>query len=341
MNRIFIGFSNIAGVGTRLKKGFEKIGIPADFYSYSKHPFGYETDKSLHFSKNLYLSRVQKIYFIFKLLIKYKYYIYIGSGTGLLKGRREVKFFRFFKKKTMIIYTGCDARMPELVEKYKWNTCRNCPQEYKNYVGCNIQLKKKRIRQEEKIFDFIVSPHECAGYLNKKYFNILWPIDLSKFPVKYETRNVPKKILILHAPSNKDKKGSKYIFDAIDKLKKKFEFDFVTVQNVDIQTLYKKINESDLIIDQMLGGWYGLYAIESMALSRPVVCYIREEYLEGKDCPIINANPDTLYDVLSSILSNPDKLSEIGQQSRKYVEKFHDDKIIAHYLFSILTNKER
>lgn len=340
MNRIFIGFSNTAGVGIRLKYGFQKIGVPADFYSFRQHPFGYETDKIIKFSKNLYWSRIQKIYFILKLLIRYKYFIYIGSGTGLLGGRKEIKIFKIFKKKTMIIYTGCDARIPEMVEKYKWNTCRECTQEYKDFVNCKIETKKKRIRQEEKIFDFIVSPHECSGYLEKKYFNILWPIDLSKFSKHDKIKNLHKKLRILHAPSNKDYKGSKYIFAAIDKLKNKFEFDFLTVQNVPIHELYKKINESDLIIDQMLCGWYGLFAIESMALARPVLCYIRTEYLGDLDCPIINANPDTLYDVLYSILVNPNQLIEIGQRSRKYVEEYHSDSVVSQDLLNVFNGKE-
>jgi len=336
---VFIGFTNIAGVGTRLKNGFLEIGIHADFYSFSQHPFGYTTDKFLNFSKNLFLSRIQKIYFILMMVIKYKYFIYIGSGTGLLSNRKEINFFKFFKKQTMIVYVGCDARMPEMVEKYKWNTCIYCPQEYKDFVGCDLELKRKRIREEESLFDFIVSPHECAGYIQNKYINILWPVDMARFPVRDEFKISEKIFRILHAPSNKEYKGSKYIIDVINKLKKYYDFEFVIVQNIDINTLYQEIINSDLIIDQMLAGWYGLFAIEAMALSRPVICYIREKYSEGGECPIINANPDTLFDVLLSILSAPDKLKEIGHRSRKYVEKNHSDFIVAKRLLDIFENE--
>ena len=32
-----------------------------------------------------------------------------------------------------------------------------------------------------------------------------------------------------------------------------------------------------MIVDQLKIGWYGMFAIESMALAKPVVCFLDEE----------------------------------------------------------------
>ena len=54
---------------------------------------------------------------------------------------------------------------------------------------------------------------------------------------------------------------------------------------------------ADLLVDQLLAGWYGGLAVELMALGKPVVCYIRESDLKfippqmQQDLPIINARP--------------------------------------------------
>lgn len=335
MAKILIGFSNTAGLGARLKRGFEKNGISADFYSFRKHPYGYESDILLKISKNRILSYIQILFLIIKFTIKYDILIYIGSGTALTRRNKEIRFFKIFKKKTVMVYAGCDVRIPGRVTKYKWNSCSNCSQQYKKLVGCNIEVKRKRIREEEILFDYILSPHECAGYLEKKYSNILFPIDLTRFIPAQKTLDKVKKIRILHAPSNEGYKGSIYIYDAISKLKENYNIEFVKIQNVNIDILYEEIIKSDLVIDQMLVGFYGLFAIESMAFSKPVICYIREEYLEN-ECPIINANPDTLYEILVSILSNPGCLAEIGCKSRGYVEKYHADSIVARKMLSII-----
>src|SRR6058998_2007963 len=40
---------------------------------------------------------------------------------------------------------------------------------------------------------------------------------------------------------------------------------------------------ADLLVDQLLTGWYGAVAVEMMALGKPVVCYLREDDLKFID----------------------------------------------------------
>ena len=35
----------------------------------------------------------------------------------------------------------------------------------------------------------------------------------------------------------------------------------------------------DIIVDQLLAGWYGGFAVEAMALGKPVIAYLRAEDL--------------------------------------------------------------
>lgn len=333
--RVFLGLNNTAGVLSRLKAGFSQNGIDSDFYSFNKHIFGYETDLIIEYSSNRFLRVLQKISIILKLLIRYKYFIFDSAST-LLPAQRDIKIFRFFGKRCMMIFTGCDIRLPVKVEKYKWNPCRNCTDEYKNFVGCIIETKPAMISMAEKNFDIILSAEEAAGSLNRQYHPALFPVDLEKF--RYTGTNPGKKLKILHAPSHPEYKGTKYIIETIEKLKGEFEFEFNIVNNVTAEELYKEIERSDLVIDQMLVGFYGLLSIESMAMGKPVVCYIREDIsaISPEEMPVINANPDNLYQVLKKILSDPSLLIDTGIRSREYVEKYHDAKFIAGEYFGLL-----
>ena len=238
-----------------------------------------------------------------------------------------------------MIFTGCDIRMPELVKHHKWNPCFECEDGYKLFVGCEIPAKEQMIKNVEKKFDLIVAPQEASGYLKKEFTRAYFPINLNKFPkIQFADRKLNKRLKILHAPSNPVYKGTKYIVAAIDKLKTLFDFDFKMVTNVSIQELYKEIQESDLIIDQMLTGIYGLFSIEAMAMYKPVVCYVRDDSwkLIENDCPIYNTDPDLLFQTLYDILSSPIQLIEVGNRSRHFVEKYHDAKIIAKQYYELL-----
>jgi len=333
--KVFLGLENIAGIFTSLKKGFEQNGITADFYSLNEHIFGYETDKVISYSPNPIARKFQKLKLITKLLFKYDYFVFDSSGT-LFPNFKDIKFLRFFGKKTLVIFTGCDIRLPEKVEQFKWNPCRNCSDEYKTFVGCVLTTKPQKIKNIEKNFDILVSAEEAAGSLNKKYHSTLFPVDINKF--KYTGVNPGRKLKILHAPSNPEYKGTKYINEVIEKLQREFEFEYKIVSNVKAEELYKEIESADLVIDQMLVGFYGLLSIDSMAMGKPVICYIREDILKNSpaELPVINANPDTLYSVLKEILQNPAILIDVGIRSREYAEKYHDAAKIAKQYYELL-----
>jgi len=339
--KIFIGVDNTAGISTRLKRGFEDIGIRADFYSFDEHTFGYKPDKLIKYSKNSLIRKFQKLSLITRLLLKYKYFFYLSTNS-LLPDYKDIRIFRLFGKRSMIFFTGCDVRMPEKVMHFKFNPCRNCPQEYKDSVGCVIEMKRARTGLIEKTFDEIICHIPDAGYLTRGYNLAFSPINLEDFPPeKYSNYIISPKLRILHAPTNEDYKGSKYIYLALDELKKKYDFELKLVKNVTIEKLYEEIQSSDLVIDQMIGGGYGLFAMEAMAMYRPVVCYVREDLWEKikHDSPIYNASPDELYNVLDSILANPAQLTERSRQSREFIEKYHDAKKIAQQYYEIFERK--
>jgi glycosyltransferase involved in cell wall biosynthesis len=320
--KVFIGYTNNAGVLTNLKSGFQKMGIKADFYSFNSHLYGYKKDRIISFSKNVFIRKFQKVFLLLKLLLKYDLFIFDTFHT-LLPGFKDVKFYKFFGKKTAILFTGCDVRMPEKVASYKWNPCFFCNDDYKNFVGCNIGIKQKLIPEAEKIFDFVFCPQEAAGFLQKEYNIIYFPFNIEEFAYSPQANN--KKLTILHAPSNEIYKGTKYIAEAIDKLKKKYDFNFKIVKNVEHDILLKEIEQCDLVIDQMLVGFYGIFSVEAMAMGKSVICYIREDIWNDikEECPVYNANPDNLYDVLEMILKNPGQLIAKSIISRKYAEEKH------------------
>jgi Glycosyltransferase len=90
--------------------------------------------------------------------------------------------------------------------------------------------------------------------------------------------------------------------------------------------------QADIFLDMLTFGWFGANAREAMMLGKPVVCFIRPEWLESlreeipeyaEELPIISATPHTVEEVLRDLIANPKKRQEIGMRSREFALKWH------------------
>ena len=93
-------------------------------------------------------------------------------------------------------------------------------------------------------------------------------------------------------------------------------------------------SQADIIVDQLNYGTIGAAAREAMMLGKPVICHIAakiyEHRLPMRDCPVINATEETIYDVLKKLILMPEKeRKKIGVKSRKWMLKWYDAKVCA------------
>jgi glycosyltransferase involved in cell wall biosynthesis len=143
--------------------------------------------------------------------------------------------------------------------------------------------------------------------------------------------------VVLHAPSSRSRKGTEEVVAAADKLGLNLEL----VEGVDHRAAFERYRNADLVVDQLNAGWYGMFAIETMALGKPVVAFLHEEATRrteeafGVKVPIVHATKETLPDVLERLVSDPDELRRIGAASRAYVEQVHDLSAVADRLLDL------
>ena len=90
--------------------------------------------------------------------------------------------------------------------------------------------------------------------------------------------------------------------------------------------------QADIFLDMLTYGWFGANVREAMMLAKPVICYIRPEWLESlreeipeyaDELPIISATPQTVESVLRDLIAAPKKRQEIGIRSREFAVKWH------------------
>ena len=128
-------------------------------------------------------------------------------------------------------------------------------------------------------------------------------------------------------------KGTHVYLDVVERLKSAgYPVELAFFQNVRNREIRYYQLQADIVVDMPTFGWYGANVREAMMLGKPVVCYIRPEWLEEVDrqnpgfageLPIVSATPDTVYDVLVDLIEHPEKRAEIGRRSREFAIKWH------------------
>lgn len=92
--------------------------------------------------------------------------------------------------------------------------------------------------------------------------------------------------------------------------------------------------QADIFLEMLTYGWFGANAREAMMLAKPVICFIRPEWLisvrseipeYADELPIVHATPETVESVLRKLIADPALRNEIGMRSRQFALKWHSD----------------
>ena len=161
-------------------------------------------------------------------------------------------------------------------------------------------------------------------------------IDLTRYPPAPPGGN--GRVLAVHAPSSRSKKGTDFVVAACEQI----GVDLDIVEGVKHDEAVERFKRADVILDQLNAGWYGLFAIESMALAKPVLAFLNEDAVErteaafGTRVPVVNVTRETLAARLREVVdAGPEERRRIGEASRAYVEHVHDPDKIADQLLDI------
>lgn len=194
---------------------------------------------------------------------------------------------------------------------------------------------------------FILHDNELVDYFpnifKKKIIFMPLRVDTKRLSFDIKTGREKNSIQILHAPSNKMVKGTDKIREIVGSLKKEFpNLVYLEISGVSNSEVLLKIAESDIIIDQIYGGTYGVLSIESMALGKTTLCYINDMYMNGypAELPIVSVDEETLYGELSKLLVDTNQRTTLGLAGKKYVSDYHDVGKTGKYLAKIYENPQ-
>jgi glycosyltransferase involved in cell wall biosynthesis len=243
----------------------------------------------------------------------------------------------WLRKPRLVEFWGDDLRDPHVAARDNPFIARM----YASYPELAIQgTKQAQAMFKRHGFEALIPGYELSDYLDPNifptYYHTRAGLMLDDYTPRFPDPHKQRPLLV-HAPSNKSKKGTEVLEEVIRQLQRSYEFDFQLVHQMGRTDSLAAIAAGDLFLDQFTIGAEGLASHEAMALGKPVVCFIKDSLRKRypASLPIVIADQHNLTSAIAALLQDGAHRRDLGVRGRQYVEEFHDARKIAAELIEI------
>lgn len=366
--KIFIGLINIASICKDFKQSFKKLGIETITAIYQSHSVivssdvDYDFDKIANQPRRWYDNiRPYKLRFVLQYLFnsladknpkEYVYQkavkecdIFIFIWSSFEPNFSDLAYLKSIGKKVVCIHVGDDVRWKPAMEQ-EFASYNYTPISYaKDYFQCAKKEDKLTwLRNSEKYADLIYSradQNQLALRPHYKWRMMVVPTDFVP-----NTNQKKAKPLVIHSPSNRDSKGTKYVIEAVEKLQAEgISFDFQLIENMPHKEALKTYQKADIVIDQLLCPGAGKFATECLAMGKVVMAKMGygiypDHHPDIENHPIIDVCPKTIYEILKNTILDSEMRQKKALQARQYVETHLNFDIFCRDMLVFLEQKE-
>jgi hypothetical protein len=186
--------------------------------------------------------------------------------------------------------------------------------------------------------------HDSYHKIEKRLPMVICPVNLSS--ISFEPIKILKhdKIKIYHGvqPRREGFKGSKHIIKAFEVANEIYsdQVECVAMDAVPYDEFLEIVRDFHVIFDQTNGHSYGMGALTAMAMGKVVGSNSQSDEFWNKWCidlnlkekpPLLSLLPDykQILMQIKWIIDNKDKLTQISEKSRTFIEDYHDNQKVA------------
>jgi hypothetical protein len=319
------------------KRAMQLAGYRVETFTGTPYYITQEFDSIFHYKlkfTNVFLS---KYLMYFHVIFRFRaVYIYFNGGplglTSLL-WRLEPYFYKIAGVKVVTMPYGADVydmtRARNLLFKHSINLDYPTNRSRGQAVRARVDLWTRRA-------DHIIAGCDWVDFLDFWHTLTLthFVIDTEEWaPKEAADGDTQRPLRILHAPNHRNVKGTKFFVQAVDELGAEGEaVELVLLERVHNRKIKEAMETVDVVADQLIIGWYAIFALEAMAMGKPVLCYLRPDLerfytdvglVEPGELPIVNVRPETVKEVIRSLVRDRERLRELGRRSRSFVLRCH------------------
>jgi glycosyltransferase involved in cell wall biosynthesis len=271
----------------------------------------------------------------------------------------ELWYARIMGCQLVFIPTGCmdNDLKSTWMEWDGGNVCGNCG----FFNRCDDEANRLNFRRVRRYFAFAIgndSEAKVSREFNERRIKYK-AIDLDAWnpaldiPERFKLPPTSK-LRVLHsnflkksgrAWQGRNIKGSPFVVAAVERLAAEgYPVELLSIEDVPSRNMRFYQAQADIVVEQLIYGWWGSTGVETMALGKPVVCYIRAswkafflaQFPEYTELPIVEADVNTVYDVLKRLVEDAEYRAERGQASRRFAEAHFNPAANARALAELL-----
>ena len=257
-------------------------------------------------------------------------YIYFNGGPlsalpGFLR-RCEAWFFRLAGVRVLVMPYGSDVQDMRLSRNLYFKHAMTLS--YPGNCSAGPQVSRD-VDYWTANANHVLSGVEWVDYMPHWDTLMLghFPIDCARLkPEPVQAPYVPgrRPLRVLHAPNHRHIKGTDALISAVDALKARgHSIELTLVEKKTNAEVLEEIVRADIVVDQLVIGWYAMFAIEGMTLGKPVVCHIRDDLenlyrkaglLEHDELPFLRADVLSIEKLLEEASAGTYDLAALGRQ---------------------------
>jgi hypothetical protein len=266
------------------------------------------------------------------------YFYFNGGPLALFRAplrRLEPALYHLAGVKIVVMPYGTDVqdmtRSPNLIFKHAQSLS------YPN-LRLTRRLTQSKIDLWTEHADHVLSGVEWVDYMAHWDTLMLGHFSIDTAKVQSSPAGLPYTrgqgpLKIVHAPNHRNIKGTQTLIDAVKELNAEgTPVELELIEKRPNAEVLASIERAHVVADQLIVGWYAMFAIEAMAMCKPVICYIRPDLedfyrktgLLGRDeLPFLNADTLTIKTMIRDISEQKYDLEKIGLKARAFVVRHH------------------
>lgn len=316
--RVLLGPENPAGVASALREGLRERGHAADVVTFAPHPFGYVHDRVAPG----YAARAREG---LRAPLRYDV-LHFQFGTTLLEFLDAAWAHVAGRPLLLMHYWGDDARTREITERLHPARARV----FDAGVPRDDRTVRRRLRLAGRLCRAaLVSDLELASQVSpyhRRVYVVPTPLgSLGTAGAEAAAQRDGGAPVVFHAPSSAAIKGTAEIVAAMERVGARAALRPRTVSGVPREAVLGEIAGADIVVDQLNSETPGVFALEAMALGKPVLLEYSSAALApfARHAPLIRVTAETLEHELEALAADPMRRAEVGEAGRRFVTEVH------------------
>lgn len=260
--------------------------------------------------------------------------LYVYCWDTLLPDLKDLELLKKNGKKIFFIFIGSEARYAPAFNqqfpdsKVPWS-------EY--YLHEDLNKKLLFIRKVEKYCDAIFSVPDQAGLQIRPFYHTHLPLDVHIIPFHFPDRVIPR---IVHAPSNRNLKGTDRILQALENCKSQgLQFDFRLIENQPNSIVRQELLEADMVIDQIHIHGPGMFGLEAMASGCALATKYLKEYPAFQPPVLYIDHTSVLEENIKELITNRELRKKLALAGRQFTEAHNPPRVIASKILLMYADK--